>query len=185
MAPRLTSQLARGQVPRRLGAKSYAPWLCLAAVVVALGGCEQPRPLTFTEFMEDEFARDGTLVRCNADRQATAGDIECANARRAAMAIALREERARREELEAESERLRAELRARIAQQQEAERRAREAAEAAEHLAYEAQWADPATLDVPPDVEGVGDTAQTPAAQPDLGADASAAPPDASPEPAE
>jgi hypothetical protein len=153
MAPRLTRTIARGDTPRRFNAKKVGTWLCLAAAGLALGGCEEPRPLSFTEFMEDDFARDGTLARCNEDREASAGDIACANARRAAMAIALREERARREELEAESERLRAELRERIAQQQEAERLAREAEEAAERVAYEAQWVDPDDLELPPGVD--------------------------------
>jgi hypothetical protein len=150
MAPRSTRITTRGDAP--LQAKVVA-LLCLLATLLALAGCEEPRPRTFTEFMEDDFAREGTLARCNQDRAASAGDLECANARRAAMAIALNEERVRREELEAESERLRAELRARIAQQQEAERRAREAAEAMERLAYEAQWVDSRTLELPEGVD--------------------------------
>ena len=50
--------------------------------------------------MDDDIARDGTLARCNENRDETLNDIECANARRAAAAIALRAERERREALE-------------------------------------------------------------------------------------
>ena len=45
--------------------------------------------------MEDGLARDGVLTRCNQDRDATLTDVECANARRAAAAVALEVERAR------------------------------------------------------------------------------------------
>lgn len=123
---------------------------------VLLAACDEPRPRSYTEFMEDPIARDGTLLRCNADRAATANDLECANARRAAVTVALSEERGRREALEAESERLRTELRARIAQQQETERRAEALRAAFLQAAYDAQWADPdvagdaVPLEVPP-----------------------------------
>ena len=55
--------------------------------------------------MEDGFARDGVLARCNQDPDATLEDAECANARRAAAAVALEAERAARaDELEHASE---------------------------------------------------------------------------------
>jgi hypothetical protein len=115
----------------------------LIGACVLVTACNEPRPRTYTEFMEDAFAREGTLARCNAERDATTNDLECANARRAAVTVALLEERERREALEAESERLRTELRERIAQQQEAERRAEALRRAVLQAAYEAQWVDP------------------------------------------
>jgi hypothetical protein len=54
--------------------------------------------------MEDGLARDGVLTRCNQDRDATLTDVECANARRAAAAVALEAERAREGDLERASE---------------------------------------------------------------------------------
>lgn len=114
--------------------------LSTALAVLVLSGCAKPEPLYFTDFMEDRFAREGTLARCNRDRDASLSDIECANARRAAAAIALREERARRQELEQESERKLAELRAEVEHQRQAALEARAAAEAAARAAYEAQW---------------------------------------------
>jgi hypothetical protein len=128
----------------------------LIGACLIVTACNEPRPRTYTEFMEDAFAREGTLVRCNTDRDATTNDLECANARRAAATVALLEERARREALEAESERLRTELRDRIAQQQEAERRADALRQAVLQAAYDAQWVDPdnpaaaVALEVPP-----------------------------------
>ena len=54
--------------------------------------------------MDDGLAREGVLTRCNENRDETLTDEECANARRAAAAIALEAERARAPQLEQESE---------------------------------------------------------------------------------
>jgi hypothetical protein len=132
----------RRVIGSRLVSRGAVLSLCLA-MCLTLVACTELPPRTFTEFMEDAAAREGTLVRCNADRRATIDDIECANARRAAAAVALEVERARRAELEAESNRLRSELRDRIARQQAAEREAEELRRAMREAAYEAQWADP------------------------------------------
>lgn len=98
------------------------------AAVVAVSACSPPPPRSYDFFLNDSIARDGTLARCDRDPVAAQSDIECLNARRAALAVQLEEERARREALERESaakiEALRREF--------EAQRRAREAAEAAE-----------------------------------------------------
>ena len=119
--------------------RSYAR--CSAIGLFCLvAACEEPRPISFAEFMEDDIARDGTLARCNMDREATSGDIECANARRAASAIALRDERARREAYEAESERRIADLRAEVERERVTAQEAQQRAEAAARAAYEAQW---------------------------------------------
>jgi hypothetical protein len=64
----------------------------------------QPAPRTVIDFMEDGFAREGVLTRCNESREQTVTDEECANARRAATAIALEAERARAPQLEQQSE---------------------------------------------------------------------------------
>jgi hypothetical protein len=120
-------------------------------VLCLLAGCEDPAPITYAEFMDDEIARDGTLARCNEDREATAADLECANARRAAAAIALLEERARREVLELESERKLAQLRAEVERERAATREAQQLAEAAARAAYDAQWKDTTAPAVGPD----------------------------------
>jgi ribonuclease E len=101
---------------------------------------EEPPPRSFVEFMDDSLAREGVLARCNTDREATAYDVECVNARRAAAAIAAQDEPGKRERLEAQSEaRLRA-ARQRADAQLVAERQAALAAEAEREQEYEAQF---------------------------------------------
>lgn len=113
----------------------------MLAIATVLSACvEQPLPRSFTEFMDDSIAREGTLVRCNADRAATADDVECINARRAAAAIAAQAESERRERLEAASESRRRAIRQSYDAQQAAARRAQVVAQIAEQDAYESQW---------------------------------------------
>ncbi len=113
----------------------------IASLCLLTAGCSGPEPRSFQDFMDDRIAREGTLARCNQDREKTARDIDCANARRAASTVALHEERARREDLERESERKLAALRAQIGMRDRARREAMAAALAAAEAAYEAQWA--------------------------------------------
>jgi hypothetical protein len=123
---------------------------------LALAACSKPQPRHFTDFMEDRFAREGTLARCNADREATLHDLECANARRAAAAIALQEERARREALEIESEAKIEALRAEVERERQRALAADAAKEAAEKAAYEALWGSK-NSGVPGEQAGVDD----------------------------
>lgn len=74
----------------------------LAVVLAACAPKSEPR--TVLDFMDDGFAREGVLTRCNQDREETLNDAECINARRAAATIALEAERARAPELEQRSE---------------------------------------------------------------------------------
>lgn len=104
--------------------------------------CDWQAPRTFNDFMEDPIARDGTIARCNQDRDAFVNDPECANARRAAAAVAVREERERNEALTAESERKLLELRLDLERAEEAARLAAEEAAAKTRAEYEAQWRD-------------------------------------------
>ena len=122
--------------------KTGALWPALVSTsVLALASCaEPPEPRRFTQFLNDPIAREATLLRCNADREGSAADLECNNARRAAAAIAAQAEAKRRAELEAQSERERAAARARVAAEQEAARKAAEAARRAAEAAYEQQF---------------------------------------------
>ena len=117
----------------KLGVLSMAMVLLVACV-------EEPLPRSFVEFMDDSLAREGVLARCNADRAATADDVECINARRAAAAIAAQADEGQRERLEAQSEARRLAARQRVDAQLEAERQAVLAAEAEAQMAYEAQF---------------------------------------------
>jgi hypothetical protein len=114
-------------------------------IIAVLGAaCDQQaaRPRSFEYFKEDGLAREGALVRCNQDRAATENDIECANARRAAVAVAAQVEASRRGERAAESERKLAALRDRVGREDLALQEAEAAARAAADAAYEAQWRD-------------------------------------------
>jgi hypothetical protein len=113
----------------------------LAAVLVACA--PQPEPRTVIDFMEDGFAREGVLTRCNQNRDETSTDEECANARRAAAALALEAERARAPGLEQQSEAKLVALREREDRQAAAEQGAIAAANAAAEAAYEAQFRAP------------------------------------------
>lgn len=104
----------------------------------------QPEPRTVLDFMDDGFARDGVLTRCNQDRDATLNDVECANARRAAATIALEAERARAGQREQASEAVLLALRERDAREAAAEQQQAVAARAAAEAAYEARWPDSA-----------------------------------------
>ena len=141
----MNSQRNSGLIHASSGRVALVMLSCVGAL---LAGCAEPTPRTFSVFMEDRIARDGVLARCNQDREATERDIECANARRAASVMALREERAKRVELERESERKLAELREQIARRDRAKRNAMAAALAAAEAAYEAQWADADALEL-------------------------------------
>lgn len=108
---------------------------CLSA------GCvNEPLPRSYMEFMEDSLAREGTLARCNRDREATSGDAECMNARRAAATIAARADEALRAEREVESEVQRVAASERAARAQQARDQAEAVAEAQAEADYEAQW---------------------------------------------
>jgi hypothetical protein len=74
----------------------------LAVVLAACAPKSEPR--TVLDFMDDGFAREGVLTRCNHNREETLNDVECNNARRAAATIALEAERARAPALEQRSE---------------------------------------------------------------------------------
>ena len=90
--------------------------------------------------MDDGFAREGVLTRCNESRDETLTDEECANARRAAAAIALEAERARAPQREQESEAKLLALRERDERRTVAEQDAAAAAQVAAEAAYEARW---------------------------------------------
>jgi hypothetical protein len=119
-----------------------------AVLAVLLSACEEPQPRSFAEFMDDRIAREGTISFCNQQLpEESATSIECANARRAAAALALRAERARREELERESERKLEALRVEMAERERMVLETTLAAARAEREAYERRWGPPRSDD--------------------------------------
>ena len=107
-------------------------------LLAALTACGQhDRPRTYYEFMEDGFAREGVLVRCNQDREATADDVECANARRAAAAVAAQSDGEQVAQRERESERKMIAMRDRNELREQAAEQAAAQAEAEQRAAYD------------------------------------------------
>ncbi len=89
---------------QRISGQTLRPVLVLLAAAVLAACAPRPEPRTISDFMEDGFARDGVLARCNEDADASL-DEECSNARRAASAVALEAGRRERQvELERVSE---------------------------------------------------------------------------------
>jgi len=102
--------------------------LTAVSAVVALVGlvaaCQGPQPgaRNFYDFKEDSVARDGVLSRCDKASNATAEDLECIAARRAAAAVAIEQERTRADHLDRQSERKLVALRDRSARQEQSEK---------------------------------------------------------------
>jgi len=153
-----------GETLAMLATKGRLGALLLASA--ALVACvEEPLPRSFVEFMDDSLAREGVLVRCNADRDATASDPECINARRAAAAIAAQQDVGKRERLEAQSEARLAAARQRADAQLAAQRQAALAAEAERTHSYEAQWDENHTAEITVAPVGPDSTYPEPAPQ--------------------
>lgn len=92
--------------------------MLLSAFVLLASGCEEQRPMTVGEFMENEAALYGTLERC--DRNPGSVDLqECNNARTAGERIAAIEERLLRQAREEAFEAARSEYRARLDRERE------------------------------------------------------------------
>jgi hypothetical protein len=96
----------------------YAAAAVLAGALLASAGCEEKRPLTVAEFMENEILLYGTLARCDNDPDAV-DEVECRNARQAGERIAAIEERLLRQAREQAFESARAEYRARLDRERE------------------------------------------------------------------
>jgi hypothetical protein len=107
----------------------------LLVCALAAAGCEERQPRSVAEFMENEVALQGTLIRCDSDRGAAAQDPECQNASRAAERLALIEERALLKAREEAFERERAEYRSRLERERQLRRQAEQAAEEARRRA--------------------------------------------------
>jgi len=75
-------------------------------------GCSpEPPPRSVQEFVDNPILLEAAMVRCAQNRAETRYDAECVNARQAVSLVEAREERARREALEAQSARKREALR--------------------------------------------------------------------------
>ena len=139
------------------------PILLLCGVALLSACAEEPPPRSVQEFMDNPIALEAAMVRCSQNRSESRYDAECVNARQAVSIIEAKEDRARRDALERQSERKREALWRTQKAAAEARRRAAEAERRREEAAYLAQFG---VLPPPPDGEsqGIGGAANSPGA---------------------
>ena len=109
-----------------------------------LGGCaEEVPPRSVQDFLGDPNSLEAAVVRCSQNRSQTRYETECINARQAISIIEAKEDRARRDAFEAESDKKRQALRRTQRAAAEAHRRAEEAAQRRREAEYLAQFGEP------------------------------------------
>jgi len=151
--------------------------LMLCGFALVTGCAEEPKPRSVTEFLENPIVLEAAVVRCAQNRTESRYNAECVNARQAVSIIEAKEERARRDAFEAESDKKREALRRTQQAAAEARRRATEADRLRKEAEYLAQFGE---LPPPPDGEAVVDEAEANAPTmviPDAGADEVMPPP--------
>ena len=117
-------------------------WIILG--IGLLAGCaKEPPPRSTNEFFENPILLEAAMVRCSQDRDRTRYDAECINAREAVKRIAVKEDSARKAELEARSESMRRARRRAQEASAEARRRAQEAQQRRQEAEYLAQFGVP------------------------------------------
>jgi len=120
-------------------------WLAL------MTGCaEEQKPTSVTEFLKNPIILEAAMVRCAQNRSETRYDATCVNARQAVSIIEAKEERARRDIFETESNRKREALRRTQQVAAEARRRAAESERMRKEAEYLAQFGE---LPPPPQEE--------------------------------
>jgi hypothetical protein len=108
----------------------------VAAALLLQACAEEPRPPSVDELLDNPIKLEAIMVRCSQNRSESRYEPDCVSARQAVAIIEAREERARRDALELQSERKREALR----RTQEAVAEARRRAEAAERQREEAEY---------------------------------------------
>lgn len=117
-----------------------------------LSACNQEQtPRSVQEFLDEPIMLEASMVRCAKNRAETRYDAECVNARQAVSLIEAREEAARREAFEAQSERKRKALRRTQRAAAEARRRTAESERLRKETEYLAQFGE-----LPPTLDGEG-----------------------------
>jgi hypothetical protein len=106
--------------------KTCASLLLCSALIVQGCGPNQAAPRSVQEYLDNPQFLEAAVVRCSQNRSESRYDADCVNARQAVSVIEAREERARRDQLEAESESKRDALRRTQRAAAEARRRALE-----------------------------------------------------------
>jgi hypothetical protein len=113
----------------------------VAGIPLLISACtKELPPRSVDEFVANPILLEATMVRCAENRSQMKYDAECVNARDAVKRISALQERARRAELEAQSEQKRQALRRTQEAAAEARRRAAEAQRLREEAAYFGQF---------------------------------------------
>jgi hypothetical protein len=123
--------------------------ILLCGLALMTGCEEEQKPTTVTEFLDNPIILEAAVVRCAQNRSESRYDAECVNARQAVSIIEAKEERARRDKFEAESDKKREALRRTQQVAAEARRRAAEAERMRKEAEYLAQFGE-----LPPRPEG-------------------------------
>ena len=119
--------------------KKFLPML-FCSIWLAFGCSEELEPRSVRDYLENPQFLEAAVVRCARNRSQTRYDVECVNARQAVSVIEAREERLKRETLEAQSERKRDALRRTQVAASEARHRAAEIVKLQEEAEYRAQF---------------------------------------------
>jgi len=123
--------------------------LLLCGLALVTGCSEEPEPRSVREFLENPIVLEAAVVRCAQNRTESRYDAECVNARQAVSIIEAKEERARRDAFEEESDKKREALRRTQQAAAEARRRAQDAQRMREEAEYLAQFGE-----LPPSADG-------------------------------
>ena len=109
---------------------------CFSGLLLLAACAREQPPISVSEFMENPRLLEATMVRCGQNRSEMKYEVECVNARDAINRLEVDAKQARREELEAQSERKRQALRRTQEAAAEARRRALEAQKRREEAEY-------------------------------------------------
>ncbi len=121
--------------------KTFLPML-FCSMWLSAGCSDEPEPRSVREYLDNPQFLEATVVRCARNRSQTRYDAECVNARQAVSMIEAREERSRRDKLEAQSESKRDALRRMQYAASEARKRAAEIIRLREEAEYLAQFGE-------------------------------------------
>ena len=121
--------------------KKFLPML-FCSILLSAGCSQEPQPRSVDEYLDSPQFLEAAVVRCARNRSETRYDAECVNARQAVSVIEAREERSRRDKLEAQSQNKRDALRRTHLAATEARRRAAEMIRLQEEAEYLAQFGE-------------------------------------------
>ena len=121
--------------------KTFLPML-FCSIWLSSGCSEEPQSRSVEEYLDNPQFLEAAVVRCARNRSQTRYDAECLNASKAVSVVEAREERSRRDKLEAQSKNKRDALRRTRLAASDARRRAAEMIRLQEEAEYLAQFGE-------------------------------------------